>query len=425
MPVFDDAVLEARRARAAQALGDDAPLVLIGAGQPVPKPGGHDQTFPFVPHPEYFWLTGLRRPGGILAYDPREGWTHFVQPVTAAERLWEGDPDVPEETDLATFDAWLAARQDRHVAVLGTPPPGVAADEAWTAAFRERLDRARRLLDAAEVALLERAVQATAAGHARAREVIRPGVTERQVQIELEAEMFRHGADEMGYGTIVGVGSNAAVLHFAPSARTVRPGDLVLVDAGGAVEGYTADVTRTYPAGDAFTPEQQAIYDIVLAAERKGISMCRPGTEWHDVHLAAAAVMAEGLRDLGLLRGETDTLLETGAIALFFPHGIGHMLGLGVRGVGGRAAGRSADKTYAGSRIRVDMPLEARFLMTVEPGLYFVPALLDDPEKRTQHREHVDWDAVERWRAVGGVRIEDNILVTDDGPRNLTERIPK
>lgn len=430
MPLFDDTVLKARRARAAQAFGDDAPLILVGAGTPIPIPGGHDQTYPFIPHPAYYWLAGLRRPGGIMAYAPGEGWTHFVQPVTEAERLWEGEPDVPAETDRAAFDGWLAARRDRPVVVLGLPPEGLPPDvqrpdAEQAAAYRERLDRVRRHLDAAEVEILRRAVAATAAGHARAREVIRPGVSERRIQVELEAEMFRHGADGMGYGTIVGVGSNAAVLHFAPGARTVRPDDLVLVDAGGQVHGYTADVTRTYPAGDAFTAEQQAIYDLVLAAEQEGIARCRVGTEWHDVHRAAAAVMAEGLRDLGILKGDTEELLSSGAIALFFPHGVGHMLGLGVRGVGGRAPGRSAEATYAGARIRVDLPLEEDFLMTVEPGLYFVPALLDDPARRTRFRTWVDWEVLERWRPVGGVRIEDNILVTAEGPQNLTEAIPK
>lgn len=424
MPLFDQTTLEARRARAARAFGDDAPLVLIGAGHPVPIPGGHDQTFPFVPHPEYYWLTGLKRPGGILAYDPREGWTHFVQPVTEAERLWEGEPEVPEETDLATFAAWLHARRDRPVAGLGVPPEGVAADARLAAAMRERLDRARRAKDGAELEILSRAVAATAAGHARAREVIRPGVTERQIQVELEAEMLRHGAEGTGYGTIVGAGSNAAVLHFAPSSRRVTAEELVLVDAGAQLHGYTADVTRTYPAGDAFSAEHQAVYDIVLAAERKGVSMCRPGTEWHDVHLAVAAVLAEGLRSLGILKGETDALLESGAIALFFPHGVGHMVGLGVRDVGGRAPGRSGEQVYAGARIRVDLPLEEHFLMTVEPGLYFVPALLDDPARRARFQDRVAWETLERWRPVGGVRIEDNVLVTAGAPQNLTEEIP-
>ena len=291
--------------------------------------------------------------------------------------------------------------------------------------MKVRLDTVRRRKDSAEVELLGRAVKATAAGHAKAREVIRPGISERHIQIEMEAEMFRQGADCMGYGTIVGVGSHAAVLHFEPGDRVVTPDDLVLIDAGGAISGYTADVTRTYPAEDRFTPRQQAIYDLVLAAESEGISKCRVGTEWHDVHRAAACVLAGGLRDLGILKGEVDGLLDSGAIALFFPHGIGHMTGLGVRDVGGHAPGRDEVKSCCGVRVRIDFPLEENFLMTVEPGIYFVPAILDDPAKRERFRDSVAWESLDAWRSVGGVRIEDNVLITASGPRVITEEIPK
>ena len=120
-----------------------------------------------------------------------------------------------------------------------------------------------------------------------------------------------------------------------------------------------------------------------------------------------------------------DELLDTGAIALFFPHGIGHMVGLGVRDVGGRAPGREVGRRCCGVGIRVDLPLEENLLMTVEPGLYFVPAILDDPQRREEFKQSVDWDALESWRSIGGIRIEDNILITPDGPQNLTAAIPK
>jgi Xaa-Pro aminopeptidase len=252
-----------------------------------------------------------------------------------------------------------------------------------------------------------------------------PGISEREIQIELEAEMFRHGAHGVGYGSIVGIGTNAAILHFEPGARTAKPNDLVLIDAGGEYAGYTADVTRTYPIGDRFTPEQQAIYDIVLAALKKGTAMCHVGIEWHDVHRAAAHVMALGLRDLGILKGDVDNLLDSGAMALFFPHGIGHMVGLMVRDVGGRAPNRTGDERYCGVRVRVDMPLEDHFLMTVEPGIYFVPALLDDPENRQKFHRAVNWTSLEKWRPIGGVRIEDNVLITGGEPHITTESIPK
>jgi len=418
-------ILEARRFRAAEALGRDGALVLIGAGRPIPKPGGLDQTYPFQPHPEYYWLTGSRRWGGVLAFTPRNGWVHFVRPVSDDERLWEGAVDEVEGEDVAHLPAWLETHRDLRVALLGSPVDGVAGNADLAASLRERLDAVRRRKDAAELQLHARAVAATAAGHARAREMIRPGVSERQIQIELEAEMFRHGAEAVAFGTIVGAGSHAAVLHFHPGERIVGPADLVLIDAGGDVEGYVGDVTRTYPAEDLFTPKQQAIYDLVLASQRAAIAACTVGTEWHEVHRAAARVLALGLRDLGILKGDVDGLLDSGAIALFLPHGIGHMVGLAVRDVGGRAPGREEGRRCCGARLRVDLPLEPGLLMTVEPGLYFVPALLDSTERRERYRPAVAWDALDSWRSVGGVRIEDNVLVAPDGPRVTTAAIPK
>ena len=425
MSSFDSATIALRRDRAAGALGDDAPLVLIGAGTPIPKPGGLDQTYPFLAHPEYYWLTGSRRSGGVLAFEPAVGWTHFVRPADAVERLWEGDPGAVEGVDVARFDEWLMARGDRPIAMLGSPTPNIAGDEALSAAMRERLDAARRVKDDAEIDLVERAIRATAAGYERAQEVIRPGITERAIQIEIEAEFLRRGADGLGYGSIVGAGPRAAILHSTPGQTIVGRDDVVLIDAAGEVGGYTADVTRTFAASGKFTPEQQAIYDLVLAAELAAIAKCREGIEWHDVHRTAAAKLAAGLYDLGILKVAVDEALDTEAIALFFPHGIGHMVGLGVRDVGGRVSGREEGRMCCGAKVRVDLPLQVNFLMTVEPGLYFVPALLDDPERREKFKGAFAWDELDRWRKVGGVRIEDNVLITTGEPQVLTAQIAK
>ena len=425
MVVFDSDVLKARQQRVAQMFDNNAPIVLFGAGEPIGKPGGHDQVYGFIPHPRYYWLTGLRRAGGVLAFDAQSGWTHFVCHVTDAERLWEGTVGDVVGEDVANLDAWLQKRKGRTVVSVGANIEGVDGNGDLALEMALRVDRVRRRLDAAELAVFEKAVLATAAGHKKACEVIGQGITERQVQIELEAEMMRYGAHEMGYGTIVGAGGHAAVLHFEPSDRVIDYDDLVLIDAGGALFGYTADVTRTYPAGDVFTPQQQAIYEIVLNAELAAIDHCQVGVEWHDIHTTAARVIAQGLRDLGILKGEVDTLLESGAVALFFPHGVGHMVGLGVRGVGGCAPGRDGTEMYCGARIRVDLPLETDFLMTVEPGIYFVPALLDDGENREKFRDMVAWDQLDAWRSVGGVRIEDNVLITPNEPVVLTKDIPK
>lgn len=418
--MFSERTLKRRCEFAAAAWDGQVDVALVHAGTPIGKPGGLDQTYPFIPHPQYYWLAGSRRWGGVMAFDRDEGWTHFVRLVSADERLWEGEPDAPVGRDVAELPAWLAARRVRRVAHLGSIPN----DVTWDESAAELLDDARRPKDDEEIALIERVTAATAAGYAAAVEAIRPGVSERAIMIELEAAMRRAGADGFGYDTIVGVGSNAAVLHFEPTERVARDGEVVLIDAGGAIAGYTADVTRAYPAGGRFTPEQKAIFDIVEAAQAASIARCQIGVEWHDVHRASAAAIASGLKDLGILRGEMDGLLESGAVALFFPHGVGHMLGLGVRDVGGHAPGRSEGRVCCGARVRVDMPLRERFLMTVEPGVYFVPAILDDPGRRAQFADMVDWDALERWRAVGGVRIEDDVLITAGAPRILTAAIP-
>lgn len=365
-------------------------------------------------------------------FHPDDEWIHFVCPVTNAERLWEGDVVAPTGIDVTDLVEWIQSRTHTRIALLGCELPSLIhaslpapIDGELSAALADQLDATRRRKDDTEIALMRRAVAATHAGHAAAQEFIRPGVTERAIQIVVESAMCQQGADGTGYGTTVGAGTNAAVLHSKPGSRVVGDDDLVLIDAGGIIGGYTADVTRIYAAHEHLTKRQQSIYDIVLAAEEEGIRACKVGAEWHDVHRAAAHVLAQGLIGLGLLRGTADAALETEAIALFFPHGIGHMVGLGVRDAGGRALGREAGRRSCGVAVRCDFALEENFIMSVEPGLYFVPAILDDSERRHRHRDIVNWDAVTPWREVGGVRIEDNVLVTANGPDNLTAAIPK
>lgn len=417
-------VHQTRRERVQRRLNLDNTIVLFAAGAPIQKPGGLDQMYDFVPYPEYYWLTGLRRPHGVLAFDPKDGWTHFVEPVTAMERLWE-DADVEVAgTPITELSAWLHARAGRPMVVMGAGVPGVTSDPDYVAHVHGHVDAVRRIKDAAEIDLMRVACAATAAGHARAREVLAAGVSERLIAIELEAASYRAGADAMGYHTIVASGPRAAILHGVPTTRTVSDGEFVLIDAGAATAGYTADVTRTLVCG-ALDGRRRFIYDTVLAAEAAAIAAIKPGVEWHDVHRMAAEVIAQGLCDEGLLACDVASALETGAVSMFFPHGVGHLVGLGVRDVGGRALGREPDRRVCGVRVRVDLPLEPGFIVTVEPGLYFVDAILDLPEFRQKYRDLIRWDAVDAWRGLGGVRIEDDILVTQDGHEVLTEAIPK
>ena len=415
--------LKDRRARAAKAWDLKREIVLVGAGEPVLLPGHQDQTYPFRAHAEYFWLTDREKPGGVLAYDPKDGWTDFVPAVTDAQRVREGAigaGGVP----LDGLAKWLKKRGKRPVAVLGAKVKGVKSDARLSTRLREGLLDARRPKDDEELRRMREAAAATAAGFARIAPMIRPGIVERALEIELEAEFFRHGAERTAYDTIVGTGPNSGVLHFMPTSRAAREGELVLIDAGAEVQGYASDVTRTYAASGEFTPEQRDIYAIVDEARRNGIERCRPGVEWQTVHLGACLDIARGLSDVGILRGRPEDLIEQDAQALFFPHGIGHMVGLGVRDAGGRLPGRKQSKKPGLRNLRIDLPLKPGFVVTIEPGIYFIPALLQSAEKRKHYKDAVAWDRVDRMLAFGGIRIEDNVLVTAAGPESLTAAIP-
>jgi len=399
-------------------------VVLVGAGSRLPIPGRHDLTYPFHPHLEYLYLTDRERPGGVLAFDPTEGWVDFVTPVTRGERLWEGaaEGDAAGTTSIECLPSWVARRNGRRLALLGAPfeqaPP---PDDALTAELRRGLNRVRRPKDELELGRMRRAERATAAGFASLLGLIEPGRTERQLQIELEAEFFRHGADGVAFDTIVAGGPNAAVLHFPPSHRKLQAGELVLVDAGAEVRGYASDITRTYPVSGELTAEQRAVYDVVARAGDESIKRCLPGTEFREIHRGAQLVLAEGLTDLGVLRGPPEDLVASEAVSVFFPHGIGHLVGLGIRDAGEVLPGRDRAEFPP---LRVDLPLLPGYVTTIEPGIYFVPALVQDRELRAKHRGQVNWEKAEAMIGFGGVRIENNVLVTDDGFEVLTRDVP-
>lgn len=423
MPNF----LSERRARVAAALELGDALLLIGAGEPVPLPENTDQTYPFRAHAEYYYVAAQECPGGVVAFDPRDGdaagWVSFVPDVSEGERVWEGRTQPPG-TPIAMLEPWLSARRNRPIVRLGAPLRGVRADDARTPKARELFHHARRAKDATEVELLRRAASATAAGYKKIPALLRPGVTERAIQVELEAEFFRHGGTRTGYGSIVGTGPNSAILHFEPGARAARAGDFLLIDAGAEVDRYVCDVTRTFVVGQA-TAFQRDLYQIVLSAEERALARCVRGAEWRDLHLRAAIEMTEGLVNMGIMRGRADSLVEQEAHTLFFPHGLGHMVGLGVRDGSGQLPGRPKSPRASLATLRLDLPLEPGYVVTVEPGLYFIPALLNDPKRRERFRDCVNWSLAEQHLQVGGVRIEDNVLVTAGAPENLTAAIPK
>lgn len=418
--------LERRREAVAVQWRDRDEVVLIGAGEPILRPGRDDMAYRFEAHSEYFYLTDRNQPGGVLAFDPAEGWTDFTAPITVDDRLWSGvgDDGGGDGPTTDQLPAWLAGRSSRTIAWLGTPSPDQEVDATVTQELRFGLSAVRRPKDEIELGRMRVANRATAAAFAAALPLLREGVSEREVQIELEAEAFRHGAEAMGYDTIIGGGTNSAVLHFAPSARRFGAGELVLIDAGAQYLGYTSDVTRTYGVDCKLSATQEDIHAVVHQALVASTERCRPGIEWRDVHLSAALTITEGLSAMGLLKGDPGALVESGASWLFFPHGVGHLVGLGVRDAGGTPLRERRDNPRPYPNLRIDLPLETGFVVTVEPGVYFVPAILNDPENRRMHRDSVNWGAVEKLLDFGGVRIENDVLITADGHEVTTGDVP-
>lgn len=424
-------ILAQRRQATANAWDLDEAIVLVVAGEPIPKPGRGDQTYPFRAHTDYFYLADRERPGSVLAFDPTDGWVDFVPPISEQERIWCGG-GVDDGVPVDGLAEWLEARRGRPLALLGAGVPRLddgielpVVDDTLSEQLHVALAQVRRFKDPVELDRMRRAVRSTAVAFDALPRLIRPGISERQLQIELEAELLHAGGDHLAYDTIVGGGPNGAVLHFSPTDRLLRDGELVLIDAGCEYRGYAADVTRTFPVNGRPTAQQADLYAVVLAAQRTAIEWCTAGREFSEVHLATFPVLFQGLIDLGYLRGRVDALIEQDIQSLFCPHGLGHLLGLGVRDVAGFLPGRERSEEPPLKFLRIDLPLQPSYVVTIEPGLYFIPALLQDPERRQQFRDAVVWDRVDTLMGFGGIRIEDDVLITDTGPEVLTAVIDK
>ncbi|NES20940.1 MAG: Xaa-Pro dipeptidase, partial [Symploca sp. SIO3E6] len=231
------------------------------------------------------------------------------------------------------------------------------------------------------------------------------------------------------YPSIVTV--HGEVLHNGEYHHPLQPGDLLLVDVGAETAmGWAADVTRTFPTTGKFSETQRDLYDLVLAAHDACIDKIRPNVEYRDLHLLAAEVIAQGLVDLGILRGQPADLVARDAHALFFPHGIGHLLGLDVHDMedlgdlAGYQEGRERSDRFGLGFLRLDRPLQEGMLVTIEPGFYQVPAILNNPELRSKYQDVVNWDKLAQFSDVRGIRIEDDVLVTATGGEVLTAGLP-
>ena len=246
-----------------------------------------------------------------------------------------------------------------------------------------------------ELDVMRRAGEISALAHTRAMEKCRPGMFEYQLEGEILHEFNRHGARFPSYNTIVGGGENGCILHYTENESELRDGDLVLIDAGCEYRGYAGDITRTFPVNGKFSPAQRAVYDIVLESLETALTLFRPGTSIQDVTGSVIRIMVNGLVNLGILKGDVEELIADNTHRAFFMHGLSHWLGLDVHDVGG----------YGPDRSRT---LEAGMVLTVEPGLYIAP----------------DADVPAEYRGIG-IRIEDDIVITENGNENLTASVVK
>ncbi|HSW68305.1 MAG TPA: aminopeptidase P family protein [Bacteroidales bacterium] len=288
----------------------------------------------------------------------------------------------------------------------------------------------RSVKDEHEIAELEKASNIGYLMHTTAMKMTNPGVLEQEIAGVIEGIAISKG-NGTSFPVILSV--RGETLHNHDHSNIMKAGQMLLIDAGATTNmDYSSDHTRTVPVDGRFTPAQKDIYEIVVNANMKAIEACRPGITYKEVHMHACRMMTEGLKGIGLMRGNVDDALQAGAHALFFPHGLGHMLGLDVHDmedlgqiyVGYDDEIRPSDQ-FGTAYLRFGRRLQVGFALTVEPGIYFIPALIEKWKNEGLHRDFINYEKVESYIGFGGVRIEDGILITQSGCKILGTPVPK
>ena len=281
-----------------------------------------------------------------------------------------------------------------------------------------------------EIAAIERACDVGYAMHTTAQLLIKPGVTERFIGGQVDG-IARSLAQGVSFATIFT--QHGEIMHGSPSDNCLEAGRLALCDAGCELDDYCSDNTRTMPVNGKFTQRQKEIYSIVEACHDYVLEVAKPGVKYADVHFAVCRLMAERLKELGLMKGDTDEAVAAGAHAMFLPHGLGHMMGMDVHdmeGLGQIYVGFDEEtrpnlEQFGTNCLRMGRKLQEGFVITDEPGIYFIPALIDDWKQSGHCKEFINFELLETYKDFGGVRIEDDLLITKDGCRFLGEqRIP-
>lgn len=418
-----------RRKRVFERIGNGT-AVLFGARE---QRRSNDTGYPFRQDSYLHYLSGFPEPDCVLLLDGKNRKSIlFCREKDPQREIWEGFHYGPEAAEEAfgmdeahpvalwqekfaealkgsdrLFAPWgLYPEYDQLLMQLWHPVRKAATQRSLAEFVRAPdtladlcgiLDPMRQIKDGYEIGLLRRAGRISAQGHVRAMRYAKAGVYEYQVEAELLHEFMQNGARHVAYNSIVGGGRNACCLHYVDNGCLLQNGDLLLIDAGAEVENYAGDITRTFPVNGTFSPAQKDVYEIVLAANEAAIAQTKPGALWADIHQNALKILVQGLVDLKLLAGSVDGNIESRAYRRFYMHGLGHWVGLDVHDVGGRfkEAGQP-------------QPLLPGMCTTIEPGLYIAAA--DDIPAEFHNI---------------GIRIEDNVLVTEHGNEVYTAGAPK
>ena len=415
-----------RRKKLMDMLGDDSIAILPAAPE---KIRNRDVTYRYRQDSDFYYLTEFAEPEAVIALIPGRSQGEFVlfcRERNPEQEVWHGAraglegacddygaDDAYPITDLDDILPGLLENRERIYYTMGNDTvfdqrvlgwvnqvrgkarSGIHAPEQFVS-LNNILHDMRLYKSRHEISMLRKAAAISANAHVRAMQSCRPGKTEYQIEAELLHEFMRQGARSAAYPSIVGSGANSCVLHYIDNTRELMDGDILLIDAGAEYECYASDVTRTFPVNGQFSGQQRAVYEVVLAAQLAAIDAVRPGNHWAQPHDAAVEVLTEGLVALGILKGKPKTLVKEKAYSRYFMHKTGHWLGMDVHDVG---------DYKVGDEWRL---LEPGMVMTVEPGLYF-------PAQKGLARK---W-----WNT--GVRIEDDVLVTQAGHEVLSSGAPK
>ncbi|KAK0654650.1 putative Xaa-Pro aminopeptidase PEPP [Lasiodiplodia hormozganensis] len=416
--------------------GGDAEGIVYLEGQKTKMNEDNDQEQPFRQRRYFFYLTGCNLPDCYVAFDMKtEKSTLFIPPIDPDEVIWSGLPLSPEEAlqKYEIDDCKPSTEINAYLSSASTPKStiyaisGQISDETTFLAFNNKnfdllktaVEECRVIKTPYEIALITHANNVSTAAHTAVMAAAKSATNERELEAIFLKSCIERGCRNQAYGSIMASGTAAATLHYVANDQPLAGKLNLLVDAGAEKDCYASDITRTFPISGKFSPESRAIYEIVLRMQKEAIESLKAGVSWDEVHSQAHRTAISGLLDLGILKGDAKAIFDARTSVAFFPHGLGHYLGMDTHDCGGHPNYADKDPMFRYLRKRGTLP--AGSVITVEPGIYFCRFIIEPYLKDEKHKGFIDEKVLEKYWEVGGVRIEDNILITESGYENLTE----